>query len=538
MSKSGRVYRKIKMSFLKSVVIVSLGSIMLFPFGAASVNGAAGKTDNGADGQTMAAAAVSKNKKNSDNKIEEKIIYEVAVNGIVIGYTDNQEQAEQVYLNARREISDEADALVYMNASVEITECVTETEVTEESELSEQMYMVLKNSIVTPKKSAYMLRVGDVTIYLENMDAVSALFEKIREKYDTSDEFEVVLEEDDNNMFAALTANIVSPERQKNDLGTVYASENGIYVDEEEVPEIETGICSITFEEDIEIIESYVPEAQILSVDEAFEFLTKENEEKQMYIVEPNDCMWTIAKNHNMSTSKLFELNENITEKTTIYPGQQIVITVPEPELSVLVEEVVEYEEEYNAPVEYIYNDSWYTTKSVVRQEAESGYHEVKANVYTRNGKEYDREILAEDVIEEPVAKVVEVGTITPPTFIVPVNGGRVTSNYGWRAWQGKKHTGIDYGISTGTKVMASCGGTVIQAGWNGGYGYCVTIQHSNGIKTRYAHLSKVLVSVGQKVSQGQKIALSGNTGNSTGPHLHFEIIVNGSYVDPRTYLK
>ncbi len=535
MSKSGRVYRKFKMSFLKSVVIVSLGSLMLFPFGAASVNGAADETDGSVSSQIVAMAA--KNEKSSDSKIEEVIVYEVSINDAVVGYTDNKESAEQAYLNARLEISEEADDLVYMNASVNITECAAETSVTEESELAEQIYMALKNSIVTPKKSAFMLRVGDVTIYLEDMEAVSELFEKIREKYDMADEFEVVLEEDKDNMFAALTASIVSPEREKNDLETVYASENGIYVDEEEVQEIETGICSISFEENIEIIESYVPEAQILSVDEAFEFLTKENEEKQMYTIESGDCMWTIAKNHNMSTSKLYELNENITEKTIIYPGQKLVITVPEPELSVLVEEVVEYEEEYNAPVEYIYNDSWYTTKSVVRQEAESGYHEVKANVYTRNGKEYDREILEEDIIEAPVAKIVEVGTITPPTFIVPVNGGRVTSNYGYRAWQGKVHTGIDYGISTGTKVMASCGGTVIQAGWNGGYGYCVTIQHSGGIKTRYAHLSKVLVSVGQKVSQGQKIALSGNTGNSTGPHLHFEIIVNGSYKDPRTYL-
>ncbi|MBO5228671.1 MAG: peptidoglycan DD-metalloendopeptidase family protein [Lachnospiraceae bacterium] len=537
MSKSGRVYRKFKMSFLKSMVIVSLGSLMLFPFGATAVSSAAGNSnaDNGIDSQVVAVAS---NKTEKVAKIEEKVIYEVMVNGSVIGYTDNKEAAEQAYLDARLEISDEAEDLVYMDASFDVTECdVAVSNVASEEELAEQLYIALKNNIVTPKKSAFMLRVGDVTIYLENMDAVSELFEKIRDKYDVADEFEVVLEEDDDNMFAALTATIVSPERKKNELETVYASENGVYVDEEEAVEIETGICSITFEEDVEIIESYVPEAQILSVDEAFEFLTKENEEKQMYTIESGDCMWTIAKNHNMSTSKLYELNENITEKTIIYPGQKLVITVPEPELSVLVEEIVEYEEEYNAPVEYIYNDSWYTTKSVVRQEAESGYHEVKANVYTRNGKEYDREILEEDIIEEPVAKVVEVGTITPPTFIVPVNGGRVTSNYGYRAWQGKVHTGIDYGISTGTKVMASCGGTVIQAGWNGGYGYCVTIQHSGGIKTRYAHLSKVLVSVGQKVSQGQKIALSGNTGNSTGPHLHFEIIVNGSYKDPRTYL-
>ena len=85
---------------------------------------------------------------------------------------------------------------------------------------------------------------------------------------------------------------------------------------------------------------------------------------------------------------------------------------------------------------------------------------------------------------------------------------------------------------------MASRGGTVTRAGWGSGYGYCVYIQHPDGVSTRYGHLSKVLVKVGQTVSQGQKIALSGNTGVSTGPHLHFEVLVGGSQVNPLNYLK
>ena len=92
-------------------------------------------------------------------------------------------------------------------------------------------------------------------------------------------------------------------------------------------------------------------------------------------------------------------------------------------------------------------------------------------------------------------------------------------------------------GIPIGTAVMASSGGTVTRAGWGSGYGYVVYIQHADGRETRYGHLSKVLVSVGQKVSQGQKIALSGNTGRSTGPHLHFEIRINGQAVNPLNYL-
>ena len=84
---------------------------------------------------------------------------------------------------------------------------------------------------------------------------------------------------------------------------------------------------------------------------------------------------------------------------------------------------------------------------------------------------------------------------------------------------------------------MASSAGTVSKAGWGRGYGYVVYIDHADGRQTRYGHLSKVLVSVGQKVSQGDKIALSGNTGVSTGPHVHFEILINGTQVNPMDYL-
>lgn len=110
-----------------------------------------------------------------------------------------------------------------------------------------------------------------------------------------------------------------------------------------------------------------------------------------------------------------------------------------------------------------------------------------------------------------------------------------VTSEYGPR-W-GRTHRGIDFGASTGSPSRAARAGTVITAGWQGGYGNLVLIDHHNGIVTAYAHLSRVAVSSGSSVSQGQTIGSVGSTGNSTGPHLHFEIRVNGSAVNPRQYL-
>jgi murein DD-endopeptidase MepM/ murein hydrolase activator NlpD len=98
-------------------------------------------------------------------------------------------------------------------------------------------------------------------------------------------------------------------------------------------------------------------------------------------------------------------------------------------------------------------------------------------------------------------------------------------------------HEGIDIAVPSGTPVVASASGTVIVAGWMGGYGNLVVVDHGNGIATAYGHNTSVTVGVGLSVSQGQLIAYSGNTGHSTGPHVHFEVRVNGSAVDPLGYL-
>jgi len=118
--------------------------------------------------------------------------------------------------------------------------------------------------------------------------------------------------------------------------------------------------------------------------------------------------------------------------------------------------------------------------------------------------------------------------------LIWPVSGP-ITSPFGMR-W-GKLHPGLDIGAGTGTPIKAAAAGTVIVAAYDGGYGNLVVIDHGNGLATAYAHQSQLAVSVGQQVGQGQTIGYVGSTGFSTGPHLHFEVRVNGSPVDPMGYL-
>ena len=118
--------------------------------------------------------------------------------------------------------------------------------------------------------------------------------------------------------------------------------------------------------------------------------------------------------------------------------------------------------------------------------------------------------------------------------FITPV-AGTLTSPYGYRS--SGFHTGIDLATDSGTPIAAAAAGTVSFAGWSGGYGNLVIIDHGDGYQTYYAHCSAIYVQVGQSVSAGTTISAVGSTGNSTGPHLHFEVRINGSTVNPQNYI-
>ncbi|MEU0673047.1 M23 family metallopeptidase [Streptomyces sp. NPDC006172] len=128
-------------------------------------------------------------------------------------------------------------------------------------------------------------------------------------------------------------------------------------------------------------------------------------------------------------------------------------------------------------------------------------------------------------------------------TFVPPISGSYVSTGYksGGSLWSSGSHTGIDFHASSGTTVHAVGIGTVVEAGWGGAYGNQVVIRMSDGTYTQYGHLSSIGVSVGEKVTPGRQIGLSGATGNVTGPHLHFEARTSpeyGSDIDPVAYLR
>ncbi|MFG2234701.1 LysM peptidoglycan-binding domain-containing M23 family metallopeptidase [Streptomyces sp. NPDC048723] len=147
------------------------------------------------------------------------------------------------------------------------------------------------------------------------------------------------------------------------------------------------------------------------------------------------------------------------------------------------------------------------------------------------------REAAAESQAEAPAA-----APQSAAGFVAPVGGG-ISTQYkvAGSMWSSGYHTGVDFIASSGTTVKAVGAGTVVSAGWSGSYGNEIVIRHADGKYSQYAHLSQLSVSSGQSVTVGQAIGLSGSTGNSTGPHLHFEIRTTPSYgsdMDPIAYLR
>ena len=184
---------------------------------------------------------------------------------------------------------------------------------------------------------------------------------------------------------------------------------------------------------------------------------------------------------------------------------------------------------------------------SKVTTKGENGITEKTEETVRINGEVTETRVLSSKVIKEQVTQVVTVGAANNYTsatasakaksagFICPLSSGsyKVSAYYG----DGRNHKAIDLAADRGTPIFAVAAGNVTFAGWDGEYGYCVVIRHANGIKTRYAHANALCVSAGATVAQGDMIATVGNTGLSTGNHLHFEVIVNGVRVNPGPYI-
>lgn len=297
------------------------------------------------------------------------------------------------------------------------------------------------------------------------------------------------------------------------------------------------------FVENVEIYAMQVPANTEFDLEVLKNTLTGYEVQEARYIVEAGDTFNAIAYSLDMTPADLKALNPEV-EANSLFVGDELVIQQAVPYLSVRTVTNETYEEAIASPVEYIETADLYVGNTSVKEQGSDGIAQVNAEVTYVNGVETQRTVLSTTTLQEPTTTYIYKGTTPRPVtaskgyFIWPV-GGTITSYYGGRYIFGGYdfHLGIDIACPYGTTIKAADGGTVTKVGWYGSYGQLVVITHDNGMQTYYAHNSSLLVSVGEKVYQGQAIARAGMTGSATGYHCHFEVRVNGSTVNPLNYL-
>ncbi|MDW0114329.1 M23 family metallopeptidase [Sporosarcina saromensis] len=305
--------------------------------------------------------------------------------------------------------------------------------------------------------------------------------------------------------------------------------------------EDETRLVDIQFTADVQPIEGEVAPDQISSVQDALKLMNKGTLEEKKYSVQAGDVLGKIAVAHNMPTATLMELNPGVTEDSVLQIGQELNVTVLEP--FVEVEALYESKAIEAIPFKKLTekDETQFKGEKKLKQAGADGKKSVTRKIRKKNGTVIGEAVAETEVLVEPQHEVTIVGTKVIPSrgtgnFAWPADGGYVSSQMGKR-W-GRVHQGIDIARPSTRAIFAADNGVVTKATRHSTYGNYIVISHNNGYETLYAHLSSIEVKVGQTVPQGTKIGVMGSTGRSTGVHLHFEVMKNGSNINPLSVLR
>lgn len=484
--------------------------------------------------------------------------YVVTVNGIEAGAVAKSEDVEALIKESRRGLMRQTTRQAYANAQiVSAVETEKGKHIVNGETLTENITELLKGQLLSAGVNGYTVTSENYSGNFATREEAEAFIDLVKDKTEGGNEFSLTAEENKHSEDDVMRITIQrlletangTENNEKNDNQTNESEQKSLYAgvirnilkldlikDKDDEKYInQTGIVAMDFADNVYMYENYVNKNTLADVSQEAEEVTKEKETNKIYVVEAGDCLSTIAEDFDTTVDSIVAINGLSGAEAMVYADQELTVAVPKPDISLLVFIGDVYEEEYAAEPTIIGNDSWYTTQENVLQAGASGQREVNALITYEQGVEISREILHTAALQEAVPAVVERGTQIPPTYIKPLSGGRFTSGFKKR-W-GKWHKGLDWATPIGAPVYASSAGTVAVAGAVRGYGYAVYISHPDGRTTRYGHLSEVLVSPGQQVEQGDTIALSGNTGRSTGPHVHFEILIDGTQVNPLEYM-
>ena len=408
---------------------------------------------------------------------------------------------------------------------------------------------------------------GHVLGYVKSKDQVLQITDMVQRALTEDKEMQVIIDAKDDISFqrVSLLDREVTPDssdevlRRLTYIGDLNVKAYGIYVNGDKVGAVESKEAAAdvlkriekryasdkkgTVIEKAEILETVDVKKSNTRLREVYtpkrmaELLCTSGQKETVHTVIAGETLDDIAEMYGTTEERLVADNEGVDPKK-LEVGSTLLIRQKAPLLTVRMTEKRDYTQTIEYETVEKKTDEMYEDEQEIQQEGKDGSEDISERTVSINGEVEETDILKRVVTKKPVKKIVLIGTAERPpsvgdgVYIWPLEGGyTLTSNFGYR-W-GRLHAGIDLGTSVGNDVLAADGGIVVRAGYFGGYGYCVDIDHQNGQMTRYGHLSSILVNVGDEVYEGMHIAESGNTGRSTGPHLHFEIHNNGSPHDP-----
>lgn len=291
----------------------------------------------------------------------------------------------------------------------------------------------------------------------------------------------------------------------------------------------------LAFQETIDWHPKTVPSERVRTIEEAISILKHGTDRLVTYEVRSGDTGWDIARSYNVSTDQLAQANPAINLES-LQVGQELNVTFREPYVHTQSVSKRVFKESIPFTERVTKDANLWPWQYVVVTPGVPGTRELTIREYRENGRIVKTEVIENKVLEQPKQQVAKTGSKQVPdmgtgSMVFPV-AGDITSWFGPR-W-GSFHSAVDVAASSGTPVLAADSGMVVYRGWDGNYGMVIHIDHGGGnLVTWYAHLSGYAVNQGDTVEKGEVIGYVGDTGFSTGPHLHYEVHVDGVAVDP-----
>ncbi|MET1014866.1 MAG: M23 family metallopeptidase [Paenisporosarcina sp.] len=435
-------------------------------------------------------------------------IYHIYASGQYVGAVSNEKAVEKLVNNKIALASNQYDELSLQDGS----DVSVIPEQVFKSNTNDQETLDKLDDLVTVAAKAFALSVNDeIAVYVKDLESYDEVIRQLK-------------------LQSVTEAELIELEARKDSTDSL-----------PQLKENETRILDVLIKEDVSGVSKLAKPEKVLSIEEAVKYLQKGSLEEKVYEVQAGDVFSKIAQKHDLSTSDLMKLNPGTSQDSVLQIGQELKVTALKPLVNIevlrekKVSEVVKFQNEVEE------TDTMYKGDTKVKQEGSDGMKEMTYLIREQNGVRTGKSVKEENVKVKVKNQIVIKGTKVIPSrgsgsFAWPAEGGYISSQMGHR-W-GSFHKGIDIARPNGFAIKSTDNGIVTFTGRDGTYGNKVVVDHQNGYQTVYAHLASISVDVGQTVPQGSKLGVMGSTGRSTGIHLHFEVLKNGSQVNPMSYLR